>query len=70
LFAPKGTPPEVVEKLSGARREILAGPAVRQRLAEIGFEAPWIAPKELTERLAADIALWATLTRQAGLERQ
>lgn len=70
LFAPRGTAPEVVEKLSGALREILAEPAIRQRLAEIGFEAQWIAPKEFSERVAADIELWATLTKEAGIERQ
>jgi len=70
LFAPKNAPQEVVEKLSEALRQILADPAVRQRLAEIGFEAQWIAPKEFAERLAADIELWATLTKEAGIERQ
>jgi len=70
LFAPKNAPQEVVEKLSESLRQILADPAVRQRLAEIGFEAQWIAPKEFAERLAADIELWATLTKEAGIERQ
>jgi len=70
LFAPKNAPQEVVEKLSESLRQILTDPAVRQRLAEIGFEAQWIAPKEFAERLAADIELWATLTKEAGIERQ
>lgn len=70
LFAPKNTSPEVVEKLSGLLREILTEPSVRQRLAEIGFEAQWIAPKEFAERVTADIELWATLTKEAGIERQ
>jgi tripartite-type tricarboxylate transporter receptor subunit TctC len=70
LFAPKGTPPEVVDRLSETLRDVVADPAVRQRLAEIGFEANWTAPKEFAERLAADIELWATLTKEAGIERQ
>jgi len=70
LFAPKNAPQEVVEKLSESLRQILTDPAVRQRLAEIGFEAQWIAPKEFAEHLAADIELWATLTKEAGIERQ
>jgi tripartite-type tricarboxylate transporter receptor subunit TctC len=61
MFAPKGAPPEAIEKLSGSLREIMAEPAIRQRLAEIGFEAQWIAPKEFAKRIAADIELWATL---------
>jgi tripartite-type tricarboxylate transporter receptor subunit TctC len=70
LFAPKGTPQEVVDQLSEALREVVADPAVRQHLADIGFEAKWMAPKEFAERLAADIELWATLTKEAGIERQ
>jgi tripartite-type tricarboxylate transporter receptor subunit TctC len=70
VFAPKGTPPEVVEKLSEALRSILDEPAVRQRLVEIGFEAKWLGPKAFAEHVAADIELWAQFTREAGLERQ
>jgi tripartite-type tricarboxylate transporter receptor subunit TctC len=70
LFAPKGTPQDVVDRLSEALREVLAQPDIRRRLAEIGFEAQWMAPKEFTERLAADIALWAILTKEAGIEPQ
>ncbi len=70
MFAPKGAPPEAIEKLSESLREIMAEPSIRQRLAEIGFEAQWIAPKEFAERLAAAIELWATLTEEAGIERQ
>jgi len=70
VFAPKGTPPEVVEKLSEALRSILDEPAVRQRLVEIGFEAKWLGPKAFAEHVAADIELWAQFTKEAGLERQ
>jgi tripartite-type tricarboxylate transporter receptor subunit TctC len=70
LFAPKGTPPEVVEKLSGALRDILAEPAIRQRLAEIGFEEQWLNAKDFGEFVAAENETWATLTKEAGIERQ
>jgi tripartite-type tricarboxylate transporter receptor subunit TctC len=70
LFAPRGTPQDVVDRLSEALREVLAQPDIRQRLAEIGFEAQWMAPREFAERLAADIALWAILTKEAGIEPQ
>ena len=70
VFAPKGTPPEVVEKLAESLREILAEPAVRQRLAEIGFEAQWLPPTKFAEHVANDIELWATLTKEAGIVPQ
>ena len=70
LFAPKNTPQEVVEQLSELLREILAEPPIRQHLAEIGFEAQWMASNEFAKRVAADIELWAALTKEAGIERQ
>jgi tripartite-type tricarboxylate transporter receptor subunit TctC len=70
MFAPKGTPPEMVEKLAQSLRDILAEPAVRQRLAEIGFEAQWLPSKQFADFVAAEIELWAVLTKEAGIERQ
>lgn len=70
LFAPKGAPPEVIAKLSELLREVLVDSSIRERLAEIGFEADWVAPQEFAERIAADIELWAALTKEAGIERQ
>jgi len=70
LPAPKNAPPEVIAKLSELLRDILAEPAAVQRLAEIGFEAQWAAPKEFAERIGADIELWVATTKEAGIERQ
>jgi len=70
VFAPKGTPPEVVEKLSESLREILAEPATRQRLAEIGFETQWLSSKAFADHVAAEIELWAKLTKEAGIVPQ
>jgi tripartite-type tricarboxylate transporter receptor subunit TctC len=39
LFAPAGTPPEIVNKLNGALQEILADADVKKRLIELGIEA-------------------------------
>ena len=38
LWAPKGTPPDIIAKLNGAVRNALADPAVRKRLTELGQE--------------------------------
>ena len=38
LWAPKGTPADIVAKLNGAVRSALADPTVRKRLAELGQE--------------------------------
>ena len=43
LFAPRGTPKDIIGKLNAAAVEALADPAVRSRLADLGFE---IFPRE------------------------
>jgi tripartite-type tricarboxylate transporter receptor subunit TctC len=39
LFAPKGTPKDIIGKLNAAAMEALADPRVRSRLGDLGFEA-------------------------------
>jgi putative tricarboxylic transport membrane protein len=70
IFAPRNTPPEIIATLSELLRDMLAEPAVQQKLAQIGFEAQWLGPKDFTEKVNADIALWATLIKEAGMEPQ
>jgi len=43
LFAPKGTPNDVITKLNGAAAEALADSSVRSRIADLGYE---IFPRE------------------------
>lgn len=70
FFAPKGTPPEVIERLAGALHRVMDDPAVRASLAAIGFEAKWAGPSAFGARVAEDLELWVRLTREAGIERQ
>lgn len=70
LFAPKGTPPDVIQTLNGALREILARPEVVERLLDLGIEAQASSPQELTDRLQADIRKWTDVIEKAGIPKQ
>src|SRR4051812_17302444 len=70
LFAPAGTPPEIVNILNGALREILAEPAVKTRLLELGIEARASSPEEIQARLKSDIDKWRKVIEKSGIERQ
>ena len=70
IFAPKGTPPEIVAKLADTVRQALSEPEMRERLAGIGFETQWIGPVDFGKHVKDDMELWATVTREAGIERQ
>jgi tripartite-type tricarboxylate transporter receptor subunit TctC len=70
LFAPAGTPPEIVSTLNAALLEILADPNVKKRLLELGIEAKASTPQEIYDRLKSDIDKWRAVIEKAGIEKQ
>jgi tripartite-type tricarboxylate transporter receptor subunit TctC len=70
LFAPAGTPPEIVKTLNGALREILADADVKRRLIELGIEARASTPQEISSRLKSDIDKWQQVIEKAGIQKQ
>jgi tripartite-type tricarboxylate transporter receptor subunit TctC len=70
LFAPAGTPPEIVRTLNGALRDILADPDVKRRLIELGIEARAGTPQEISARLKSDIDKWQQVIEKAGIQKQ
>ena len=73
LWAPKGTPKDVIAKLDAAVVEALADPAVQQRFTEIGQEA-WPRDKQTPAALAAqqqaEIAKWWPIIKAAGIKAE
>jgi tripartite-type tricarboxylate transporter receptor subunit TctC len=70
VFAPRGTPTDIIDLLNKTIREIVAMPDVKQRYAELGIEAKASTPEELKARLAADIGKWAAVIERAGIPKQ
>jgi tripartite-type tricarboxylate transporter receptor subunit TctC len=70
LFAPAGTPPDIVDKLNGALRDILADAEVKKRLIELGIEAKAGTPQEISARLKSDIDKWQKVIEKAGIQKQ
>jgi len=70
LFAPAGTPPEIIKTLNQALQEILSEPEVRKRLLELGIEAKGSTPEEISARLKSDIDKWQKVIEKAGIPKQ
>lgn len=69
LFAPANTPPEVISKLNGAVRQVIAQPEVKQLFAKGGFDAFSSSPEELGAYAKEQLALWTQMIKDAGIAR-
>jgi tripartite-type tricarboxylate transporter receptor subunit TctC len=70
LYAPKGAPPAVVERLSRALQTALADPEVAARFAELGtapVTAAEATPAALQAKLEGEIARWKPIITAAGV---
>jgi tripartite-type tricarboxylate transporter receptor subunit TctC len=68
VFAPKGTPADVVRLLNQRLQAALDEPKMRQRLLELGAEPGGGSSEAATERLRADYRLWGQVIREAGIK--
>jgi tripartite-type tricarboxylate transporter receptor subunit TctC len=69
LFAPKGTPKAVVDKLSDALSKALDDEATRKRLLELGSDIPGKDRRggpALTKLVTSEIAKWSPVIKAAG----
>jgi tripartite-type tricarboxylate transporter receptor subunit TctC len=66
LFAPRGTPKAVVDKLALEVQRILRLPEVRERLAGLGAEPVGSTPAEFAAHVGREIAKWAVVVKASG----
>jgi tripartite-type tricarboxylate transporter receptor subunit TctC len=70
LYAPKGTPKPVIDKLSAALQEALRDPILKQRFNELGTEPMdprFGTPEALRSHLKAETEKWAPIIKAAGV---
>ena len=72
-YAPKGTPKDIVAKLSNAFSVAMADPAVRQRIADQGMEVPppeQQTPEGFAVYLKSEMDKWGAIIRESGIKAQ
>jgi tripartite-type tricarboxylate transporter receptor subunit TctC len=67
LFAPAGTPPALINKLSDEVRKSLDLPETRQRAAAQGVELRYMAPEQLGTFLKKEIDYWGKVIKTANI---
>ena len=70
LFAPAGTPKEIVDKLNAEVRKIIDNPEAKARIAVTGFDAFSGPPESLAEFIKSELVNWGKLIKDAGIEPQ
>ena len=66
IFAPKGTPPAIIEAMNRALLSVLKDPAMRSRLVELGLEPAGTSPQEFDAFFNAEIRRWKDLVQISG----
>ncbi|APV52554.1 hypothetical protein BWI17_19925 [Betaproteobacteria bacterium GR16-43] len=70
IWAPKGTPKAVIDKLTAALQAALKDPSIIAKFAELGTEPvpqPRATPAALDAHLKSEIAKWAPIIKKAGI---
>jgi len=66
--APKGTPPEVIEKLNAEINTALLDPAMKARLEELGNVTVLSTPAGFGQLLTGELQKWGEVIRSANIE--
>jgi tripartite-type tricarboxylate transporter receptor subunit TctC len=69
LFAPAGTPADVVAELQGAVQTMLSDPSTKEKFATLGIEAASAdyGAAVLTQRIKTELAHWSEVIRDANI---
>jgi len=70
LLAPKGTPQAVVQRMNTVANEVLADPAVKKRLADMGASTLGGTSQQLAQHLAEETEKWGRIVRDAKIAVQ
>jgi tripartite-type tricarboxylate transporter receptor subunit TctC len=66
VFAPAGTPPEIVRRLNAEIVKIINLPEVREKLVALGAEPAPNAPEAFGAMVKSEVAKWADVVKKSG----
>lgn len=68
VFAPMGTPPYILKKISADLRAVMTEPSTRKKLEDNGYTLVLSSPSEFSLRVKNDIQKWRTLVADAKIK--
>jgi tripartite-type tricarboxylate transporter receptor subunit TctC len=70
LFAPAGTPPDVVERLSKEVRAVMENKDVKDFFAAQGFQVGATTPDQFKSFVGSEVARWAEIVKAGNVKAQ
>lgn len=70
LFAPAGTPKDVVDKINRAANQVLQMPAVRERYASLGADVVGGSPEKLRAQVQSELAKWSEVVKKTRMKAE
>jgi tripartite-type tricarboxylate transporter receptor subunit TctC len=70
VYAPTGTPQDVIDTLNKALHEVLAEPDLKKRALDLGIDIRASTPAELDQRMRSDIVKWGKVIADAHIPKQ
>ncbi|HWM06625.1 MAG TPA: tripartite tricarboxylate transporter substrate binding protein [Actinophytocola sp.] len=70
LFVPAKTPPDVIQQIYADTAKVLAEPAVKKRMEQVGVQIVASTPAELGAHLKSESELWGPVIKAAGIKSE
>jgi len=67
MWAPMGTPGDIIDLLFREIARAIASPDVKEKMQAIGYEPAAVPPDEFKAWIKADMPKWAKVIRDAGI---
>jgi tripartite-type tricarboxylate transporter receptor subunit TctC len=67
VLAPAGTPPLIIDKLSGEINKLLAAQATREKLLSLGMDTYISTPEQMLARMKADSKRFGDVIKTANI---
>ena len=68
MWAVKGTPPQIIERMAAEVKKALANPDMQTRWHDAGSEVPQMSQQQFAAMIEAEIARWADVVKAANVK--
>jgi len=66
LFAPGGTPKEIVHRLNTELTKVMNSAEIHERMTTLGWDPVTNSPEEFSAQIKAELAIWADVVKKSG----